>query len=114
NTFGNDGRVNLRDGEPRRLGGPTGTPGRVFENLILVGSAPGEGYGSAPGDIRAYHVLTGKLVWTFHTIPHPGEFGYDTWPKDAWTYTGGNNNWCGMALDARRGIVYVPTGSAAS
>ena len=57
---------------------------------------------------------TGALRWTFHTIPHPGELGYETWPKDAWTYTGGANNWAGMALDEARGIVYVPTGSAAS
>ena len=64
----------------------SGTPGRVFENLIILGSATGEGYGAPPGDMRAYDVMTGKLVWTFHTIPHPGEFGYDTWPKDAWKY----------------------------
>ena len=55
-----------------------------------------------------------KLRWSFHTIPHPGEFGYDTWPKDAWTYTGSANNWAGMALDEKRGIVYAPTGSAAA
>jgi len=111
NTFGNDGRVNLRDGSPRRLGGPTGTPGRVFENLILMGSAPGEGYGSATGDLRAFDVLTGKLVWTFHTIPQPGEFGYDTWPADAWKYAGGNNTWGEIAIDEKRGIAYFPTGS---
>jgi quinoprotein glucose dehydrogenase len=111
NTFGDDGRVNLRDGEPRKQGGPTGTPGRVFENLIILGSAPGESYGSALGDIRAYNVLTGKLAWTFHTIPRPGEFGYDTWPKDAWTYVGGNNVWGEMAVDEKRGIAYFPTGS---
>ena len=57
---------------------------------------------------------TGQLRWSFHTIPHPGEFGYETWPADAWTYTGAANNWAGMALDAKRGIVYVPTGSAAA
>ncbi len=69
---------------------------------------------SPTGDIRAFDVRTGKLRWSFHTIPHPGEFGYDTWPKDAWTYTGSANNWAGMAVDPKRGIVYVPTGSAAS
>jgi glucose dehydrogenase len=58
-------------------------------------------------------VRTGKLRWSFHTIPHPGEFGYKTWPKDAWKYSGAANNWAGMAVDAERGIVYVPTGSAA-
>jgi len=111
NTFGNDGRVNLRDGSPRREGNPTGTPGRVFENLILLGSAPGESYGSAPGDLRAFDVLTGKMVWIFHTIPYPGEFGYDTWPKDAWTYVGGNNTWGEISIDEKRGIAYFPTGS---
>src|SRR5205807_298966 len=59
-------------------------------------------------------VRTGKLRWSFHTIPHPGESGFETWPKDAWTYSGAANNWAGMALDAKRGIVYAPTGSAAS
>jgi quinoprotein glucose dehydrogenase len=111
NTFGNDGLVNLRDGSPRREGNPTGTPGRVFENLILLGSAPGESYGSAPGDLRAFDVLTGKMVWIFHTIPYPGEFGYDTWPKDAWTYVGGNNTWGEISIDEKRGIAYFPTGS---
>ena len=65
------------------------TPGRIFENLILLGSSPGEAYLSAPGHLRAYDVVTGELAWTFHTIPQPGEFGYDTWPKDAWKYAGG-------------------------
>ena len=111
NTFGNDGRVNLRDGSPRHEGGPTGTPGRVFENLILLGSAPGESYGSALGDIRAFDVLTGKMIWIFHTIPQPGEYGYDTWPKDAWTYVGGNNTWGEISVDEKRGIAYFPTGS---
>ena len=74
-------------------------PGEVFENLIILGSATGEGYMSPPGDIRAYDVLTGKLVWTFHTVPRPGEFGYDTWPKDAWKYIGGVNNWGEMTVD---------------
>jgi quinoprotein glucose dehydrogenase len=111
NTFGDDGRVNMRVGEPRPLGGPSATPGRVFENLILVGSQTGEMYGSAPGDVRAYDVVTGKLVWTFHTIPHPGEFGYDTWPKDAWTYVGGVNTWGEISVDTKRGIAYFPLGS---
>ena len=68
---------------------------------------------SAPGDIRAFDVRTGEQRWSFHTIPHPGEFGYETWPKDAWKYIGGANSWPGLSLDAERGIVYCPTGSAA-
>jgi quinoprotein glucose dehydrogenase len=115
-SFGNGGVVDLRVGidgrDPATMGNiQSNTPGEVFENLIILGSAPGEGYMSPPGDIRAYDVLTGKLVWTFHTVPRPGEFGYDTWPKDAWRYIGGVNNWGEMTIDAARGTVYVPLGS---
>ena len=88
------------------------TPGRVFEDLLILGSATNQGYGSAPGDMRAFDVRTGKLVWTFHTIPHPGEFGYDTWPKDAWKTVGGANVWGEFSVDEKRGIVYAPTASA--
>jgi quinoprotein glucose dehydrogenase len=110
-TFGVDGRVNMREGSPRPLGGPSGTPGRVFENLFITGSNTGEGYGSPPGDLRAFDVVTGKLVWTFHTIPHPGEFGYDTWPEGAWKWAGGVNAWGEISIDERRGIAYFPLGS---
>jgi quinoprotein glucose dehydrogenase len=115
NTFGRDGRVDLREGlgrDPKTVRNiQSGTPGRVFENLIILGSATGEGYGDPPGDIRAYDVLTGKLVWTFHTVPRPGEFGYDTWPKDAWKTMGGVNAWGEISLDEKRGIAYFPLGS---
>ena len=67
---------------------------------------------SAPGDIRAFDVNTGAQKWAFHTIPHPGEFGYDTWPKDAWKYSGGANAWSGVSLDEKRGLVFASTGSA--
>ena len=110
-SFGNAGRVDLREGIPRAGNIQSGTPGKVFENLIILGSATGETYGSPPGDLRAFDVRTGKLVWTFHTIPHPGEFGYDTWPKDAWKYVGGANTWGEISVDDKRGIVYFPTGS---
>jgi quinoprotein glucose dehydrogenase len=115
NTFGKDGRVDLREGlgrDPKTVRNvQSGTPGRVFENLIILGSAPGEGYGDPPGDLRAYDVLTGKLVWTFHTVPRPGEFGYETWPKDAWKTAGGVNAWGEMSVDVKRGIAYFPLGS---
>jgi len=115
-SFGNHGRVDLKEGldrDPRTLSlVQSTTPGRVFEDLLILGSATNQGYGSAPGDIRAFDVRTGKLVWTFHTIPRPGEFGYDTWPKDAWTRVGGANAWSELSLDERRGIVYAPTASA--
>jgi quinoprotein glucose dehydrogenase len=110
-SFGTKGRVDLREGIPRARSIQSGTPGKVFEHLIILGSATGEFYGSPPGDIRAFDVRTGKLVWTFHTIPHPGEFGYDTWPPDAWTYVGGANTWGELSLDEARGIVYLPTGA---
>lgn len=89
----------------------SGTPGRVFRNLIIEGSATGENYGAPPGDVRAYNVLTGKMVWTFHTIPHPGELGYGTWPKGAWKTAGGADCWGEITVDDKRGIVYVPSAS---
>ena len=114
-AFGKDGVVDLREGlgrDPVTIGRiQSGTPGKVFENLILIGSATGEGYLSPPGDLRAYDVVTGKLVWQFHTIPHPGEYGYDTWPEDAWKYAGGTNTWGEISIDVKRGIAYFPTGS---
>ncbi len=110
-AFGRNGFVDMRTGSPRRLGGPNKSPARVFENLLIVGSNTGEGYGSPPGDIRAYDVMTGALVWTFHTIPRPGEEGYETWPPDAWRYAGGANTWGDLTLDAKNGIVFLPTGS---
>jgi quinoprotein glucose dehydrogenase len=111
NTFGDDGKVDLRKGIERARGIQSGTPGRTFENLIIVGSAPGELYGTAPGDVRAYDIHTGKLVWTFHTIPLKGEFGYDTWPEGARNYVGGVNAWGEISVDEKRGIVYFPLGS---
>jgi quinoprotein glucose dehydrogenase len=113
--FGDHGNVDLREGlgrDPKSIRQiESGTPGRVFENLLILGSATGEEYNSPPGDIRAYDVLTGKMVWIFHTVPHPGELGYDTWPKDAWKYIGGVNDWGGMSIDEKRGIAYFPLGS---
>jgi len=117
-TFGTDGIVNLHEGLGRySTAGPLGriqsnNPGKIFENLLLEGSSTGEGYMSPPGDLRAYDVITGALVWQFHTIPHPGEYGYDTWKKDDWRYVGGANTWGEITVDPRRGIAYFPTGSA--
>ncbi|MBZ5585465.1 MAG: pyrroloquinoline quinone-dependent dehydrogenase [Acidobacteriia bacterium] len=115
--FGADGRIDLRENlgrEPGKQSYVLTSPGIVYRDLLIVGGRLPETLPAAPGDVRAYDVRTGKLRWSFHTIPHPGEFGYDTWPPDAWTYSGAANNWAGMALDEKRGIVYVPTGSAAS
>jgi quinoprotein glucose dehydrogenase len=113
--FGANGIVDLRAGlgrDPETLTlVQSYNPGRIFEDLLILGSATNEEYNSGPGDIRAYDVRTGRLAWTFHTVPHPGEPGYGTWPKDAWKTVGGANDWSGMALDVKRGIVYVPTAS---
>jgi glucose dehydrogenase len=114
-SFGTNGRVDLRvglDRDPTTISQQTRTPGRVFENLIVMGSATNQEYTSAPGDIRAFDVRTGALVWTFHTVPRPGEFGYETWPEGAWKTVGGANNWGEQSIDEKRGILYVPTGSA--
>jgi quinoprotein glucose dehydrogenase len=115
-SFGTNGAVDLRIGidgrDPADIRNiQSSIPGEVFENLIILGSATGEGYMSPPGDIRAYDVVTGDLVWTFHTVPRPGEFGYDTWPPEAWQYVGGTNNWGEMTVDTDLGIAYIPLGS---
>ena len=115
-SFGKDGLVDLREGLRRAEGTDrrvqSRTPGKVWKNLLIMGSAAGEAWVTPPGDIRAYDIPTGKRVWQFHTVPEPGEFGYDTFPKDAYKYVGGANNWGEMSVDEERGIVYVPTGSA--
>ncbi len=113
-SFGVKGVVDLRvglDRDPSKINQQSRLPGRVFENLLIMGSATNEEYASAPGDIRAFDVRTGKRVWTFHTVPRPGELGSDTWPKDAWKTVGGANNWGEQSIDEKRGIVYVPTAS---
>jgi quinoprotein glucose dehydrogenase len=115
--FGQDGRIDLRDGlgrDPVTLSVSITSPGAVYKDLLILGDATPESLPAPPGDIRAYNVRTGAMQWIFHTIPHPGEFGYETWPKEAWKTAGAANNWCGMAVDVERGIVYVPTGSAAT
>lgn len=114
--FGKDGRIDLREGldrDPYSITVSATTPGIIYKDLYIVGGLTGESLPAAPGDIRAFDVRSGKLRWSFHTIPHPGEYGYETWPKDGWKYLGAANNWAGMSLDEKRGIVYVPTGSAA-
>jgi len=114
-SFGIGGSIDLaqglgRDGMDQWV--TATSPGVIYKDLIIQGTRVGEGDESAPGFVRAFDVRTGALVWIFHTIPQPGEFGYDTWPADAWRSVGGANSWGGMAVDAERGIVYVPTGSA--
>jgi len=116
-TFGEQGRVSLKVGLGESAKDKfviSNTPGTLFEDLLFMPLRVSEGADAAPGSIQAFNVRTGKLVWAFHTIPHPGEYGYETWPKDAYknTNVGAANNWAGMSIDRKRGILYVPTGSA--
>jgi glucose dehydrogenase len=115
-SFGEDGRIDLRkdlnEKDVTQSFAALTSPGLIYKDMIIVGFRAPETQPALHGDIRAYDVRTGKLRWIFHTIPYPGEPGYETWPKDAWKVTGAANNWAGMALDERRGVVYVPTGSA--
>ncbi|WP_367913426.1 PQQ-binding-like beta-propeller repeat protein [Leadbetterella sp. DM7] len=116
-SFGEEGRVSLKSGLGENAQDKfviSTTPGTLFEDKIIMPLRVSEGADAAPGYIQAFNVITGKADWVFHTIPHPGEFGHDTWPEDAWKNTeiGAANNWAGMAVDRKRGIVYVPTGSA--
>ena len=114
-SFGDQGYISLKNDlgrDPESISrGASPTPGQVFEDLIILGSAPGEGLFSGPGHLRAYNVITGKLAWVFHTIPHPGEYGYETWPKDAYKYVGAVNTWGEISIDEKRGIAYFPLGS---
>ncbi|MBX2954360.1 MAG: PQQ-binding-like beta-propeller repeat protein [Leadbetterella sp.] len=116
-SFGEDGRVSLKTGLGESAADKfviSTTPGTLFEDRIIMPLRVSEGADAAPGYIQAFNVITGKLDWVFHTIPHPGEFGHDTWPEDAWKNTeiGAANNWAGMAIDRNRGVIYIPTGSA--
>jgi quinoprotein glucose dehydrogenase len=121
--FGEYGSVDLAKGYDREVSYSSYTsPPVIYRNLIILGSSY---YGSgqprlrggseiklSPGDIRAYDVRTGKRVWIFHTIPHPGEYGYDTWPPEAWKTAYGANCWGGMTIDTERGIVFAGTAAA--
>ena len=113
--FGKNGAVDLTQDLDRDITGLnlfSTTPGAVYKDLIIVTSRPDEGpRQAAPGHIRAYDVHTGRRRWIFHTIPHPGEFGHDTWSPDSWKTSGGANCWGGMSVDHERGLVYIPTGS---
>lgn len=115
-SFADGGRLNLSVGlgdTESKMMVLARSPGIIYRNLIIMPIKVGEGPdAAAAGTICAYDVRSGRLVWSFHTIPQPGEFGYDTWPPDAWKYTGGANVWSGLALDEARGLVFCPTGSA--
>lgn len=117
-SFGRQGRVSLYEGLGKEAEGKyvvSTTPGTIFGDLIIMPIRVGEGAGAAHGHVQAFNVRTGSLAWVFKTIPHPGEKGYETWSADAYKNpsVGGANSWAGMALDKKRGIIYIPTGSAA-
>lgn len=115
-SFGKSGYIDLSENLDREvmdnkfMAGTT--PGIIYKDLLIIGMMMSEDANAAPGHVRAYDVRTGERKWIFHTIPHPGDPGYDTWPdKDAWKKLGGANSWAGLSLDEKKGIVYVPTGT---
>lgn len=110
--FGDKGRINLKEGmlvEGRSPAYGMTSPPAVYRNLIICGSIvpDGEPQGNS-GDVRAFDALTGKLVWRFHTVPRPGEFGHETWEGESWKDRGGTNAWSILSVDQERGIVYLP------
>ena len=115
-SFGDNGRTDLKNGLDRDVRQVSSSdPGHVFENTIFMSLMPanqGDNYLATPGDVHAYDVITGKLKWVFHSVPHPGEVGYETWPADAWKTSGGVHNWNEMTVDEKRGIVFIPFGTA--
>jgi quinoprotein glucose dehydrogenase len=116
-SFGDNGRVDIRVGLDRDIEKfpplQTNNPGRIFENLFIIPlPARGDNYEAVPADVHAYDTRTGKLAWMFHSVPHPGEAGYETWPQDFWKTGGGVHNWNELSVDEKRGIVYIPFGTA--
>jgi quinoprotein glucose dehydrogenase len=114
-TFGTDGKIDLREGldQPaEKLSVSASTPGSIFEDLLIMGSSVPETLPGSPGHIRAFDVSSGKVRWIFHTIPKPGELGYDTWPKAGPGISGGANAWAGVTVDAKNAMVFAATGSA--
>ncbi len=116
-SFGTGGKIDFHTGlendwfDAKDFSVTATSPGIIYKDVLVMGSTVSE-YGDAlPGDIRGFDVRSGELLWIFHTIPRPGELGYDTWPKDAYKKIGGANNWAGMVLDEARGTVYIGTGS---
>lgn len=114
-AFGDDGRIDLRKGLDRpseTLTVSASSPGVIFEDMIIMGSTVPETLPGSPGHIRAFDADTGKMRWIFHTIPRPGEFGYDTWPPEAYKISGGANAWAGLSVDPKLGLIFAATASA--
>jgi quinoprotein glucose dehydrogenase len=115
-TFGNEGKIDLHDSLGRDVSNlyvAATSPGIIYKDLIIMGTRVSEGTDAAPGHIRAYDVMTGQMKWIFHTIPHKGEYGHETWENpEAYNFIGGANSWAGFTMDEEKGILFVPTGSA--
>jgi quinoprotein glucose dehydrogenase len=113
-TFGSNGEVDLSRGlrwEFDRRHYTNTSPPVVFKELVIVGNGVGDRLAykkDPPGDVRAFDVRTGRLVWTFHTVPGPGELGHETWGDGSWSFTGHTNVWAPMTLDEARGLIYLP------
>lgn len=113
-SFGDSGKISMNKGfrgNPDSISVIPTSPGIVYKDLLIMGTEVSELYGAEPGYIQCYDIRSGKIVWTFHTIPLPGEPGYETWPKDAYKYAGGANAWAGLSIDVERGIVFLALGS---
>lgn len=114
-SFGKNGRIDLREGlgrPPEKMTVSASSPGVIYQDMLIMGSTVPETLPGSPGHIRAFDVNTGEMRWIFHTIPHPGEFGYDTWPKTAYEISGGANAWAGLTIDPKLGMVFAATGQA--
>jgi quinoprotein glucose dehydrogenase len=119
-SFGKNGEADLHAGlkdnpvfgsDPNKYSIRNTSPGAIYKDLIIMGSSMSEGPDAPPGYIQAFNVRTGKLAWVFHTVPLPGEYGYETWSKDSYKKIGAANCWTGMVIDDKRGIAFVSTGS---
>ncbi len=114
-SFGAEGHIDLREGlnlSVEKMSVSASSPGVIFEDMLILGSTVPETLPGSPGHIRAYDTKTGKPRWIFCTIPRPGEFGYETWPKDACKISGGANAWAGLSVDPKLGIVFAAAGPA--
>jgi quinoprotein glucose dehydrogenase len=116
--FGVEGSLNLRQNVTEKFPDAAyhmSSPGLIYRNLIITGAQGKEDDPDGPAmDVRAWDLHTGELIWTFHTIPHPGESGYETWPKDYWVTAGSPANWGAATLDAQRGLLFLPIGQPAA
>jgi len=118
-SFGVAGKIDLHLGldinyDVSNLYVAATSPGAIYKNTLILGSAVSEGGDAAPGYVRGFDVISGKLKWVFHTVPLPGESGYETWPKNAYKKVGAANSWSGITVDEKRGVVYLGTGSPAA